>query len=114
MMVASITPQQLSSLLSQASAPIVLDVRRAAAFDASQHMVPASLWRDPDCVDQWIGALRPDRQIVVYCVHGHEVSQGVAAALAAAGRDVRFLAGGIEDWIAAGLPTSGKHGGAGR
>ena len=113
-MVASITPQQLSILINQPSPPIVLDVRRTEAFDASPHMLPASLRRDPDTVDQWIGTLEPDRQIVVYCVHGHEVSQGVAAALAAAGFDVRFLAGGIEDWVAAGLPTGEKHSGAGR
>jgi rhodanese-related sulfurtransferase len=114
MMVASITPRQLSSLLNQASPPIVVDARRNEAFQASPHMVPTSLCRDPDTVDQWIESLKRDRQIVVYCVHGHEVSQGVAAVLAAAGCDVRFLAGGIEDWVAAGLPTIEKHGGAGR
>ena len=113
-MVASITPRQLSSLLNHSSPPVLLDVRRAAAFGASTHMVPTSLRRDPDTVDRWIGDLERGRPIVVYCVHGHEVSQGVAAALAAAGFDVRFLAGGITDWVAAGFPTAVKPSGAGR
>jgi hypothetical protein len=44
--------------------------------------------------------------VVVYCVHGHEVSQGVAKALGA-----RYLEGGIEHWDgerekkSAGAPT---------
>jgi len=32
-------------------------------------------------VGQWSN-LAPGRPVVVYCAHGHEVSQGVAAALA--------------------------------
>ncbi len=81
-MVASITPRQLSNLINQASAPLVLDVRRSEAFNASPHMLPASQWRDPDSAGMWSGDLPRDRQIVVYCVHGHVVSQGVAVALA--------------------------------
>src|SRR6201999_2631162 len=43
--------------------------------------------------------------VVVHCAHGHQVSQGAAAALRAAGIDARYLQGGIAGWIAAGLPT---------
>src|SRR5262249_29594093 len=37
----------------------------------------------------------------VYCVHGHEVSQGAAAALNDAGISTRYLEGGLEGWKAA-------------
>ena len=40
--------------------------------------------------------------MVVYCVHGHNVSQGAAAALRARGVYARVLAGGIEGWRDAG------------
>jgi len=46
-----------------------------------------------------------DRPIVVYCVHGNEVSQEVAAALIAAGIDAVCLDGGIVGWIEQQLPT---------
>jgi Fe-Mn family superoxide dismutase len=42
--------------------------------------------------------------VVVYCVHGHEVSRATALRLRAAGLDARFLRGGIAAWEAAGLP----------
>jgi hypothetical protein len=44
----------------------------------------------------------------VYCVHGHEVSQGVARALRTQGRAARFLVGGIEAWRMQGLPLVAK------
>lgn len=42
--------------------------------------------------------------VVVYCVHGHEVSQGVCATLRAIGVDAAYLEGGVEGWRLAGLP----------
>jgi hypothetical protein len=46
--------------------------------------------------------------VVLYCVHGHQVSQGAAAALAAAGHDVAWLEHGIAGWTEAALPTRRK------
>ena len=48
---------------------------------------------------------------MAYCVHGHEVSQGVAASLRQAGIQAAFLEGGIVAWKEQGLPTR-KHLGA--
>ena len=45
--------------------------------------------------------------VVVYCVHGHEVSQSAAKALGAA-----YLEGGIEAWRASGGELFGKPTGA--
>ena len=41
-------------------------------------------------------------RVVVYCVHGHEVSQGIAAALSEDGLDAGYLIGGIEGWSSLG------------
>src|SRR5262249_14394145 len=57
---------------------------------------------------EWCHKLRPDRSVVVYCVHGHEVSQQTAVALGGAGVDVRYLEGGIAGWAELGLPLRKK------
>jgi len=104
----SITVSALHATLGMPHAPLVLDVRKAAAFDADRRMVPAALRRSPDAVEQWaptLPAAAARRTIVAYCVHGHEVSQGVARRLAELGLDARFLAGGFEAWKADGAPT---------
>ena len=54
--------------------------------------------------------LDPTAPAVLYCVHGHEVSQGAAAILRRQGYDVRVLEGGIEAWREAGLPLVARSG----
>jgi rhodanese-related sulfurtransferase len=90
--------------LGSSAAPYVLDVRRAAAFDADASVIAGALRPEGDLA-AFAAALPEDRPIVVYCVHGHEVSQKAAAELAGAGRRSSYLEGGIEAWRAAGLPT---------
>jgi hypothetical protein len=67
-----------------------------------------ALRRDPAQVDEWKKTLPSGASVVVYCVHGHEVSQNVAKALGA-----RFLEGGIEHWREEGGETAAKAAGAG-
>jgi Fe-Mn family superoxide dismutase len=88
----------------------VIDVRRAAAYQASRDIVAGATWQDPEKVAQWSDALPQGKPIVVYCVYGHEVGQSTAAILRAKGIDAKFLIGGIHDWKAAGLPMEGKSG----
>jgi rhodanese-related sulfurtransferase len=91
---ASLAPAELQQALRSAHPPLVVDVRKRAAFLAAPDMIRGALRRDPETLDAWRGALPAGgADIVVYCVHGHEVSQGVAKALGA-----RYLAGGIEHW----------------
>jgi rhodanese-related sulfurtransferase len=45
------------------------------------------------------------RPVVVYCAHGHEISQGLTAALRAMDIDARHLLGGISAWKQAGHPV---------
>ena len=77
---------------------LVLDVRRAAAFRESGEMIAGALRRDPEAVGEWANALPRASSVVAYCVHGREVSQGVAKALAERGLQARYLEGGIEAW----------------
>ena len=100
---------QLNQLLSAPDRDLlVIDVRRTPAFRAADALIRGAIRRDPERVADWGPRLRQARDVVVYCMHGHEVSRNAAAALRAQGRNARFLAGGIEDWRAAGLPTDAK------
>jgi rhodanese-related sulfurtransferase len=104
----SLSPQSLYRTLGTAASPLIVDVRRRPAFAADDRQIAGSMRREPESVAAWLGDLPPDRPVVVYCVHGHEVSQGVAASLNEAGRDARYLAGGIAAWREAQLPTMRK------
>ena len=87
---------------------LLLDVRRAGVFEQAQNMLPGASWRDPGAVASWAEALPADREVVVYCVYGHEVGRSTALRLRAAGINARFLAGGIDAWQAAGKPVQMK------
>ncbi|MDB5807925.1 MAG: hypothetical protein JWN94_47 [Betaproteobacteria bacterium] len=83
--------------------PLVIDVRKTPAFSAASEMIAGALRRDPAAVDAWVKELPPASTVVVYCVHGHEVSQGVAKKLRDASISARYLADGIEEgWKQAG------------
>ncbi len=101
----SISPRDLHARLGTASAPLVIDVRRPADFAGADRLVASAFHCVPDDVEQWRKTLPAGRAVTVYCVHGHQVSQGVAAALRAAGVDATYLDGGIAGWIEHGLPT---------
>lgn len=87
---------------------LVLDVRRAGVFEQAAQMIPGARWRDPASVTQWAGELPKDREIVVYCVYGHEVGRSTAMQLRAAGLKARYLRGGIDAWKATGRPLAPK------
>jgi len=101
----SISPTELYARLGTAWAPTVVDVRRPADFATAGELIVSAYHRDPDKVEQWRRDLPNGGHVVVHCVHGHEVSQGVATALRAAGVDAVYLQDGIAGWIAKGLPT---------
>jgi len=66
-------------------------------------MISGALRRDAEGVSSWAGEPPKASNVVVYCIHGHEVSQGAARALAERGIAARYLEGGIEEgWKAAG------------
>jgi rhodanese-related sulfurtransferase len=105
-----ISPGDLYARLGTASAPILIDVRRAPAFDDADSMIAGAIRHSPDDLPQWLAEDAGERPVVVHCVHGHEVSQRAAAMLREAGRQALYLAGGIDAWKLAGLPLRKKRG----
>src|SRR5258708_24304344 len=63
-------------------------------------MIAGALRRDPEQAGAWANSLPRASSVAVYCVHGREVSQGVATALGEGGIAARYLEGGIEAWKA--------------
>ena len=100
---ASITAADLQQSIRGAEPPLVIDVRRNERFRESAYLVRGALRRDPARVEEWKKTLPRAASVVVYCVHGHEVSQNVAKALGA-----RYLEGGIEHWREEGGETVAK------
>ncbi|MDA1117412.1 MAG: chromate resistance protein [Proteobacteria bacterium] len=109
---ASIAPAALRQTLRSDQRPLVIDVRKAPAYLAAPDMMRGALRRDPARVAEWSASLPAASGVVVYCVHGHEVSQGAAQALRAAGIDAAYVEGGIENWRSAGGELMQKPEGA--
>lgn len=104
---ASISVTTLSGCLTEANQPVLIDVRRQGARQASGITIENSIWRDPAHWLEWkdeVAAL--SGPVVFFCVHGHEVSQGLTAALSAMGKDAKYLEGGFSEWQKVGLPVT--------
>jgi rhodanese-related sulfurtransferase len=110
---ASTSASEVLSAIQAGRSPLIIDVRRRPAFRAAGDMVGGALWRDPERIADWANELPRASRVVAYCVHGHEVSQGVAKALAERGIAAQYLQGGIEEgWKAAGGRLDRKAAGA--
>ncbi|HEU5296391.1 MAG TPA: rhodanese-like domain-containing protein [Burkholderiaceae bacterium] len=87
----------------------LLDVRRAQARATDGSDIESATWLDPalwlDWKDRVAAMAPPGAPVVVYCAHGHEISQGLTAALRAMNIDARHLDGGITAWQQAAQPT---------
>ena len=104
---AHITAAALRQSLRSDNPPLVIDVRRPEKFQESIYLVKGALRRDPAQVEAWAKTLPSSASVVVYCVHGHEVSQGVARAIHG-----KYLEGGVEAWREAGGELAAKPRGA--
>jgi Fe-Mn family superoxide dismutase len=76
-------------------------------FEQAATMLPGARWRDPATVQDW-AAEPTDREVLVYCIYGHEVGRATALKLRALGIN-GFLPGGIDAWTAAGKPIQTKE-----
>jgi len=97
-----ISSEQLIPLIGAADCPVIVDVRREQAFRSSSTRIAGAIWRNHMAASDWRHDLPNGRPVVVYCVHGHNVSALAAALLAADATDVSILEGGIEAYAAAG------------
>jgi rhodanese-related sulfurtransferase len=104
---ARITVPELQTLLGNGAgnSPAIIDVRSAGSRLRDGAIPGALAWSSEDGAAT--AELPRDMEVVVYCACPNEVSAAkVARELQRAGfRNVRPLLGGIDAWIAAGLPV---------
>jgi thiosulfate sulfurtransferase len=79
----------------------IVDVRKAPARGLSGLTMPDAVWRAPFSADNWWQEF-VGQKVVVFCVHGREVSKAVAGFLSDQRIDARYLAGGFEAYREAG------------
>jgi Fe-Mn family superoxide dismutase len=102
----ALAPEALRDRIAKGDTPLLIDVRRRRAVEGAPDMIAGAEWREPERVQDWMSSLPAGREIVAYCVYGHNVSEDTVAALRAAGFNARALAGGIAAWHAIGGPTT--------
>jgi rhodanese-related sulfurtransferase len=107
-MISASNPSDLAKVAGTARAPLLIDVRREEIFKAANDMIAGAIRRSPDAIEQWQSDLPDRKPVVVYCVHGAQVSQGVCLALGNKGVGVSYLAGGIAAWADQKLPIRRK------
>ncbi len=99
-MLRSIKPEEFMSIKNDAAA--VLDIRRDSDYDMAEDIIPGATWKDPAKIDDWIGSVPKQGQVIIYCVRGGGVSNSVVDRLHAEGIDAQFIEGGIEGLKSAG------------
>lgn len=104
----SISAASLAERVSAGRFPCLIDVRREERYAESDSAIRGARRRSPEQTEIWAQNLPRDTDIVVYCVHGHEVSQNAAAALLKRGFHAVYLAGGIEAWRESGGALQAK------
>ncbi len=107
---AAASSETLGASADEVGGATLLDVRRAGVFEQADALIEGAQWRDPKDVGSWSAELPQGRDVVVYCVYGHEVGRATAMRLRAAGVEARFLRGGFDGWKAAGRPLQPKGG----
>jgi len=91
----SVSPEAFNARFGRADTPLVLDVRRQPRFDESPRLLACAERCAPEDVAAF-AASRAPREVFVYCVYGHNVSEDAVTALQAAGWKAHRVAGGIE------------------
>lgn len=101
----SISVSELAQRLQQEQDFLLLDVRREQAVTASGVQIEGAEWKNPALWLDWKDGISSARPVVLYCAHGHEISQGLTATLLAMGVDAVSLEGGIAAWQEKGQPV---------
>lgn len=98
----AVSPAVVDELQRATDAPLVLDVRSQAEFDAGH--VPGARLIPHDQLAQRLSELDPDRWVLVYCRSGARATQAEKV-LNDAGFEVRQIDGSWLRWEAEGRPS---------
>jgi membrane protein DedA with SNARE-associated domain/rhodanese-related sulfurtransferase len=104
---ARISVHELHRMMDAGTAPLVVDVRSNTSRSIEPRYIPGALHLPLQGFETHVQELPRDREIILYCACPNEASAAqVAKLLINAGFvRVRPLLGGLDAWIAAGLPV---------
>ena len=94
----SILPADLDRLLLGGANVSIFDVRREEDRVDVEYPIQNAEWRNPNQVAEWCRDVGNVDEVIVYCVHGHHVSQSTRDVLREEGVNARIIEGGIEAW----------------
>ena len=104
MPVPRISKEDLKQQLDSSAPPVIVDARLKYPYEHSTVMLPGAIRYTSGA-----GSLPRDRSVVVYDSDPNELaSSHVAAELIRLGYRASALQGGINEWLAANLPTETK------
>ncbi len=98
-----ITPAQANTKFQQGA--FFLDVRSQAEWE--QFHIAGSTLIPLDQLQNRLGELPKDQDIVVVCLSGHRAQSGVTILQQAGFKKITYLSGGLQAWISAGYPIEG-------
>jgi rhodanese-related sulfurtransferase len=91
------TPENLARALAHAP-PLILDVRKAEDFAASEYFMPGALRWDFHAEQAMPAEVQAAPQVLAYCVKGAHVGITGAEKLRSAGANATYLSGGLRAW----------------
>jgi len=101
-----ITPAELAAAMAKGTEPLIVDVRTA---DEYQDLRLGDVGNIPVTEsERFAKVLTKDAPVVMVCNSAYRSSMAVGLAERLGFRDVASLDGGLDAWIAAGLPTIGR------
>jgi len=98
----SLSVEELAARIAKGDPVQILDARPRHHMSRNVDLMQGATWRDPDRVEEWIGELKPDQPVAVYCSYGFHVGCNVTRTLRDRGLDARYVRGGVSAWYAAG------------
>jgi rhodanese-related sulfurtransferase len=98
----SISVDKLSRLIGLPKCPVLVDVRNEEDFALDARLIPGAMRRDWREAESWASSF--EGEVIVYCLEGRKLSEGVAAWLRHHGVEARNLDGGFKAWATSGEP----------
>ena len=100
-----VLPEEVKAMLDAGKPVQFIDARPRHYVSRTQDIIEGATWRDFERVQDWVGELKKDDPVVVFCVYGFHVGCKTAIALREAGLDACYMKGGHSAWKAIGGAT---------
>ncbi len=97
--------EDLKDMVDRGEPVQIVDATPKHFVERRQEMMVGGEWRDHEKIQEWIGELKKDQPVAVFCAYGFHVAARTTLALREAGFDAKVVPGGRSAWKAIGGPT---------